>query len=80
MAQIFGSESISFQHDIVRSFGSSVLRLHGFFGVRGMQTNFDPQLTFYGQRSVLYVYDPKALHAVLIRDSDSFEQSERLIK
>lgn len=80
MAQIFGSESISFQHNIVRSFESSVLRLHGFFGVRGVQKNPGTQLIFYGQRPVLYVYDPKALHAVLIRDSDSFEQSERLIR
>lgn len=32
------------------------------------------------QRPILYIYDSKALHAVLVRDSDSFEQSGRLIR
>ncbi|KAI0719013.1 cytochrome P450 [Fomitopsis betulina] len=52
MSQFFGSGSIPFQHDIVKSFAT---------------------------RPMLYIYDPKALHAVLVRDSDNYEQSGRLI-
>ncbi|KAI0724783.1 cytochrome P450 [Fomitopsis betulina] len=62
MSQFFGSGSIPFQHDIVKSFATGVVRLHGMFG-----------------RPMLYIYDPKALHAVLVRDSDNYEQSGRLI-
>ncbi|KAH9923622.1 cytochrome P450 [Fomitopsis serialis] len=63
MGQFFGFESIAFQLDIINSFTASSV-----VRLHGM----------FG-RPVLYVYDPKALHTVLIKEEDNFEQSARLI-
>ena len=67
----------SFREEIQRKYGRVVL-LHGMVGVRLLaalvRTWHRGACSHSSQNKWLHVYDPKALHAVFLKDQDIYEE------
>ncbi|TFY56428.1 hypothetical protein EVJ58_g7653 [Rhodofomes roseus] len=63
MRQFRSLESVKFQRDMVDNYGGLVVRMHGLFN----------------QRPALYIYDPKALHTILIKNETIWEENPGFI-
>ena len=79
--QVFDKNGWKFHYDIVHKYGG-VVRLPMLLGVRKVQFNAVMQcglVTSCSQQEELYVFDPLALHHVLVKDQYTYEETSMFI-
>ncbi|KAG6916982.1 hypothetical protein DXG01_004411, partial [Tephrocybe rancida] len=75
LGQLFNPKGLPFHQELVERFGGMV-KVHGFFGV----SDYSPHSVYLGsemsdQDEQLYVSDPRALHSIVIKEQDAFEET-----
>lgn len=72
---LFNRHAWGFYETISRAYGP-ILKLHGALGVRCSQISTLMILTVHAlQTKMLYVFDPKALEAIVSKDGVVFDES-----
>ena len=77
---MFNRQGGPYYRDLIENYGP-VVRLQGAYGV----STYHPPLYAFAynvapQRKILYTYDPRAMHSVVVKDQYSYEQPDWFIK
>ena len=77
LAELFDRHGMNFQLDLAQNYGP-VVKIYGPLGVNRSLRCHD--YCWHGsQRKMLYVYEPKALHHILLKDDAIYEEGESFI-
>lgn len=81
LKQTFNLQGWGFIDDMVRKYGG-IVRTWGLFGASCYHSRFVSVtlLNFQVQNAQLYISDPKALHCILIKDQETFEETDIFIE
>ena len=79
LKRLFARDAFDYQRHIALDYGP-VTKLNGFFEVRTFARIHCLPTHHCEQEPLLYVSDPKALYAMLIKDENIFQESSEFIK
>ena len=79
MGQFVNRNGWGFHKHIERAYGS-VVKINGYFGVNQFHDGHDEYCYWLnGQDKQLYVFDPKALHHIVVKDQYIYEETKVFI-
>ena len=76
---MFNRESWDFQHELYNKYGQ-VVKADALFGVCVNQTDCGGYTAEDCQNKWLFVFDPLALHHVVLKDQHIYEETEQFIQ
>lgn len=73
LGQLFNKKGLHYHHNLVAKYGS-IVKVYGFFGVYCFLFRCS-YIHSSLQDEQLYISDPRALHYILGKDEDAFEET-----